>query len=47
MLGDTLSSLTNLELTEPNLPEKEGYENIYNIFEQLHDIYVDSSRLSL
>ena len=32
MLGDTLYRLINLELTEPNPLEKEGYEYGYAIF---------------
>ena len=36
--------LVNLELTEMNPPEKEGYEYRYAMFEQLPYIYVDSSK---
>ena len=41
-LPDTLSRLINLELTESNAPEKEGYEYGYAMFEQLLDDHVDS-----
>ena len=37
-------SVINLELTELNSPEKEGYEYRYAIFEQLPDMYDDSSK---
>ena len=43
-LADTLSRLTHLESTELNLTEKEGYEYGYAMFEQLPDVYVDSSK---
>ena len=45
-LADTLSRLLDLELTEPHSPEKEGYkyEYGYAMFEQLLDIYHDSSK---
>ena len=43
-LAKTLFRLINLELTELNSPEKEGYEYGYAIFEQLPDIYVDCSK---
>ena len=42
--ADTLSMLVNLELTELNLPEKEGYEYGYTMFEKLPVICVDSSK---
>ena len=41
-LADTVSVLINLDLTELNSPE--GYEYGYAVFEQLPDIYVDSSK---
>ena len=43
MLANTLSRLINLELTESNLPEI-CYEYGYTMFEQLPDLYVDSSK---
>ena len=33
--ADTLSRFISLELTEPNLPETEGYEYQYAMSEQL------------
>ena len=40
---DTLSRLIGLELTEPNLPEKEGNDYGYAMSEHLPDIYDDRS----
>ena len=34
----------DFELTKPILPEKEGYEYGYAMFEQLPDIYVNGSK---
>ena len=39
-----MSRLINLELAELNLSEKEGYEYGCAMFEQLPDIYVDTSK---
>ena len=41
-----MSVLINLKLTEPS-PQKDGYEYGYTVFEQLPDIYVDSSKCKL
>ena len=43
-MADILSRLADLALTEQYLPGKEGYKYGYTMFEQLHDIYVDSSK---
>ena len=39
-----MSWLINLELTEPNPAEKEGYEYGYAMFEHLPDVYVNSRK---
>ena len=44
MPADTLSRIINLELTEPNLPERQGCEYEYVMFEQLPDIHADTKK---
>ena len=46
-LLNTLSRLVDLDITELNLPEKEGYEYGCAIFEQLPGVYVDGSKHEL
>ena len=44
MIADTLSRLINIELTEPNHPQKEGHEYGYALLEPLQDKHVDNSK---
>ena len=46
MLADTLSRLTDLELTEASPPEKEGNDYGYALFKPLPEIHFDSGKHS-